>query len=109
LPYFFIISAWLLILLLAGGLAFMRHTRRLAAYLAVCSTSGVLVSFVVSTVALILAAEVPQNTLPGLALLIGGYLGGIVMGGLMGVGLSFWLLYRYTGRRSDTVEPIPRI
>jgi hypothetical protein len=101
-PYFLILPVWLLILLIAGGLAFMKSTRRLAAYIAVCSTSGVLVSIVLSTLALILVAKLPWSasgsTAGGIAFLAS-YIGGIALGGVLGVALGFWGLYRFTGSR----------
>jgi hypothetical protein len=50
-PYFIIIPIWLVVLVLAGGLAFIPDTRRVATYIAVCSTSALVVSVAVSTLA----------------------------------------------------------
>ena len=102
-PYFIIIPVWLAILACAGVLTFIRNTRRLAAYIAVCSTSALVVSIVVSTLALILTAKLPWNSngsVVGGVVMIGSYLGGIVAGAVLGAALGFWGLYRLMNMRA---------
>jgi hypothetical protein len=101
-PYFIIIPIWLVVLVLAGGLAFIPNTRRVATYFAVCATSGLVVSVAVSTLALILVSKLPWpasgSTVGGVAL-IASYIGGMILGGISGIALGFWGLYRFNGRR----------
>jgi hypothetical protein len=59
LPFLVIIPIWLVVLVLAAGLAFIPDTRRVAAYVAVCSTSGLIVSITFSTLALVLYQSCP--------------------------------------------------
>lgn len=102
-PFFIIIPIWLVVLVVACGLAFIPDTRRVAAYIAVCSTSGLIVSIALSTLALILVTKLPWaaggSTAGGVALIVS-YVGGIALGGLIGIALGFWGLYQFTGRRS---------
>ena len=94
-----------MVLVLAVGLAFNPNTRRLAAYISVCSTSGLIVSIAVSTLALILSAKIPWpagGSVVGGVVLIGTYIGGMVLGGLAGIALSFWGLRRFMSRRERT-------
>ena len=85
-PYFIIIPIWLVVLILAGALAFIPDTRRVAAYIAVCSTSGLLVSVAWSTLALILVTKLPWaasgSTVGGVALIVS-YIGGMTLGGII--------------------------
>lgn len=103
LPYFIIIPIWLVVLILAGGLAFIPDARRVAAYIAVCSTSGLVLSVALSTLALILVAKLPwaaSGSATGGVALIVSYIGGMILGGIIGIALGFWALYRFKGRRA---------
>jgi hypothetical protein len=102
LPYFIIIPVWLAIIVLSGGLALIPVTRRIAAYVAVCSTTGLIASIVLSTLGLILVAKLPWpagGSYVGGAALIISYIGGIALGGLLGIIVGFWGLYKLTSRR----------
>jgi hypothetical protein len=107
-PFFLIIPVWLVVLALAGGLAFIKATRRLALYIAVCSTSGLIVSIIVSTLLLILTAKLPWSdrfAMLGAGVMIGSYLGAIMAGGVLGAALGFWALWRFTRKRARPSEP----
>ena len=86
-----------MLLLVAAGLSLIRSSRRVAAYIAVCSASGLIVSIIFSTLLLILVAKLPwpsgASTVGGVVM-IGSYIGGLVLGGLFGVILGFLGLYR---------------
>lgn len=106
-PFFIIIPIWLVLILVAAGLCIAPRRRRVAAYIAVCSTSGLIVSIILSTLLLILAAKLPWprggTTVRGIVL-IGSYLGGIFLGGLVGIALGAWGLHGVLLRRRSNPQ-----
>lgn len=105
--YFLILPLWILGLLGCGLLAIFKPMRVLAAYLALMGTTGVWLSFALSTLALVVPAwiDLPSNSNFSGMMLIGGYLAGMAGGGILGAVLGALLARKLTGKRPIISRP----
>ena len=101
-PFFFILPLWALVAVIGIVLLFLPRFRSTGVYVLVSSTGGLLLSFFLSTCVLMLVPRL-QITATSRWLLIFGYLGAILFGGLAGIVLGF-LLARPIVRR---MTPVP--
>ncbi len=97
-PFFLILSVWVLCLLV--GLVFLLFPglRNFGLYLLLGSTGAVVGSLMLSTAALLAAESVPRGTWGGI-LIIGGFLAGLLVGGLVGGVGGLCLTFRWVARR----------
>lgn len=96
--YFLIFPLWLLGLAACGVMAFFRPLRILAVYLSLMGTGAAWLSLVCSLAAVIAPDMLGLTYASGL-LFLGGYLAGMVFGGLLGAGLGAWAARRLTQGR----------
>jgi hypothetical protein len=92
-PFFFILPLWLVCLLLGIVLLFLPKLRFLSAHILLGSTIGLLLSFGLSTLALILLAK---TAVSGWVVLIG-YLAGIGFGGAIGIAVGIFAAKKLNG------------
>ena len=100
--YFLIFPLWLVGLLLCGLLALFKPARVLAVYLSLTGTCAVLLSFLISTF-IVWAPGAMGLTVDGAVaaiMLAGGYIVGVLGGGVAGAGLGALLAWRLTGQRA---------
>ena len=83
-PFFFMLPLWLVCVLLGITFLFFPRLRFLSAHILLGSTIGLLVSFGLSTLALIL---LPKTAVSGWIVLVG-YLAGIAIGGAIGIAIG---------------------
>jgi hypothetical protein len=91
--FFFLIPIWLLVVLTGIVLLFFKRTRLLSAYLLVASTSGLIVSFVLSFAVLMLVAWMLAGTSMAWIALVA-HLFAIFVGGVIGFGLGAAVVYK---------------
>ena len=90
-PFFFITPIWLVVIVVGICLFISRSFRYLSSYLILASTFGLITSFVISTAVLFLvpraftALGLNSPGFLGVIALLGGYLGGIGVGGIVGI------------------------
>jgi hypothetical protein len=84
-PFFLILPLWLLCLVIGGVLCIFKRVRFLSLYVILCSTGGTLVSFILSTLVLVVMPRLLPNMAGSGLLVVGMYLLGIGFGGLIGV------------------------
>lgn len=105
-PFFFIAPLWFVFVVAGIGFCFFRRTRFLSTYIIICSTSGLIFSFISSLAALLPMALLlghagsssDASRLAGLALAGLGYVAGLAIGGLIGVAAGFFVA-RWVNRR----------
>jgi hypothetical protein len=95
--YFLIFPLWLVGLALCAALAIYKPARVLAVYLALSGSFAVILSFVTSTLIVLLPGwlGLSLNFSGAGVVVLGGYLigmvGGGVLGAVLGAGLAWWL------------------
>ena len=105
--FFLIIPLWLIGLAVCALLAFFKPTRLLAIYLSLGGTGAVLLSFVISTLAMMAPAWLgqPLEGAGSAILLVAGYAVGVLGGGAAGAALGVLLAWRLTRKRTLTQAP----
>ena len=102
-PFFILIPIWLLCVVIGLAMLASRQLRFLASYVILGSTFGLLVSFVLSTTALLLfawlAPRIGHHRLGAIGSLLGyigllGYIIGLVGGGFIGTAVGALMAYR---------------
>ena len=83
-PFFFIVPVWVMAVVGSIVLLAIERTRTAGIYLLLGSTGGLVGAFVLSTAALLVGGRLVEGTGQGWLVLVG-YLGGIVVGALIGV------------------------
>ncbi len=83
-PFFFLIPLWALCVMAGLALLFSGRLRFVGIYIMFAATGGLLGSFLLSTALLLLSAKLFGGTRVAW-LALAAYLGGIVLGGLVGV------------------------
>jgi len=99
--FFLLLPLWLIGLLGCAVLAIFRPLRVLAVYCATMGTLGVWMSLILSTLALMAPAWLGTPTGNGMdgVLLIGGYIVGCGVGGLVGIAAGAWIARKITKAR----------
>jgi hypothetical protein len=98
-PFFLIVPAWILCLLVGAGLFCSPRWRSLSLYVVLGSTGFTVCSFLCSTAVLLVAGKWPQLFWHSGLLAIGGYLGALLAGGAVGAGAGLFLAYKFNYRR----------
>ena len=89
-PYFLILPIWFLFVVVGFAMLLTTRSRHLSTYVVLASTTGLIVSFILST-AILLAFPLLSEAIGlksgflGPLIFLGGYLGGIAIGGAAGV------------------------
>jgi NADH:ubiquinone oxidoreductase subunit 6 (subunit J) len=96
-PFIFIVPVWLLIVLVAAPLFFLRRLRFLGVHIVVASTLAILISFTLSISVLVAGSRLPTSRVNGV--LIFGLFGlSLIGGGVLGLGLGIFLAHRINTR-----------
>lgn len=90
-PFFFIAPIWILVVVAGIGIFFSKRLRFLSSYLLLCSTLGLIVSFMLSLGLLMLTGKLLAEHLSYGWLALVAYFVGIPIGGIAGALLGFFL------------------
>jgi hypothetical protein len=96
-PFIFIVPVWLLIVLAAAPLLFVRKLRFLAVHIVMASTMAILISFSLAISVLVAGGRLPVLRLNGF-LMFGFFALSLVGGGLLGLALGIFLAHRINTR-----------
>ena len=96
-PFIFIVPVWLLIVLVALPLFFIRRLRFLAVHIVMASTIAILISFSLSISVLVAGARLPTSRVNGI-LIFGLFVLSIVGGGVLGLVVGIFLAHRINTR-----------
>jgi hypothetical protein len=98
-PFFFIVPIWLLCLLAGAVLFSFARLRSLSLYVLLAPTGFTVVSFLSSTLVLLLAGKWPQLFGHSGLLLMGGYIGALLAGGVLGTVAGLALAYKFNYKK----------
>jgi hypothetical protein len=96
-PFIFIVPVWLLIVLAAAPLLFVRKLRFLAVHIVMASTMAILISFSLAISVLVAGGRLPVSRLNGF-LIFGFFALSLVGGGVLGLALGIFLAHRINTR-----------
>ena len=96
-PFFFIVPVWLLIVLVAVPLFFLRRLRFLGLHIVVASTLAILISFTLSISVLVAGARLPTSRVNGV-IIFGLFVLSLIGGGVLGLVLGIFLAHRINTR-----------
>jgi hypothetical protein len=96
-PFFIIVPLWILVVLMALPLFFIRRLRFLATHVVIASTLAVLISGVLSTAILVGGPRLPPSRLTAV-LIVGFYLLSIPGGGVVGLLIGILIAHRLNKR-----------
>ena len=99
-PFIFIVPVWLLIVLAALPLLFVRKLRFLAVHMVMASTMAILISFSLAISVLVAGGRLPVSRLNGL-LIFCIFALSLVGGGVLGLVLGIFLAAVFTAALSD--------
>jgi hypothetical protein len=96
-PFIFIVPVWLLIVVAAVPLLFLRRLRFLAIHIVLASTIAILISFSLSISVLVAGSRLPTSRVNGI-LIFGLFVLSLVGGGVLGLIVGIFLAHRINTR-----------
>ena len=92
-PFIFIVPVWLVIVLAAAPLLFIRRLRFLAVHIIVGSSMAILMSFTIAIAVLVAGGKLPVSRLNGFVI-FGAFVLSLIGGGVLGLVLGICLAHR---------------
>jgi len=96
-PFIFIVPVWLMIVLVALPLLFVRRLRFLAVHIVMASSIAIVISFTLAISVLVAGARLPTSRVNGI-LIFGLFVLSLIGGGVLGLVVGIFLAHRINRR-----------